>query len=172
MTFQGFSDFKMESPACHPGVVVYSADFTLNDDISALFQYINAVAEDPVYFEMPDTIQFKLKGRRCALYAKRLVVGGFENRDSAILFFETFSEFINGIIKNRDTITPNHKRYKPIPVMDIFKLLPRSNCRECGFTTCLAFAAALTKGEVLMEKCPTFSETDSTKTTQLRALFS
>jgi ArsR family metal-binding transcriptional regulator len=172
MTFQGFSHFKMDSPACHPGVIVYSADFTLHEDVSHLFPYINAVAEDPVYFEIPDTIQFKLQGRRCALYGKRLVVGGFGNRDSAILFFEVFSEFINGIMKNRPTITPDYKRYKPVPVMDIFKLLPRSNCKECGFPTCLAFAAALSKGEILMDKCPAALHPDSAVTKQLNALFS
>jgi len=38
--------------------------------------------------------------------------------------------------------------------MEIFKLLPRNNCRDCRVPTCLAFAAAVFKGEKSLEECP------------------
>lgn len=38
--------------------------------------------------------------------------------------------------------------------LDIYKLLPKTNCRECGFVTCLAFAMQLAKKAVSIEKCP------------------
>ncbi len=37
--------------------------------------------------------------------------------------------------------------------LDIYKLLPKTNCRECGFVTCLAFAMALAKKSVSIDKC-------------------
>ncbi len=39
-------------------------------------------------------------------------------------------------------------------VLDILKLLEKSNCRECGETTCLAFASAVHKGEKKLDSCP------------------
>lgn len=42
--------------------------------------------------------------------------------------------------------------------LDIYKLLPKTNCRECGFVTCLAFAMQLAKRQALPEKCPYLSE--------------
>ncbi|MGD8435504.1 MAG: (Fe-S)-binding protein, partial [Syntrophobacterales bacterium] len=39
-------------------------------------------------------------------------------------------------------------------VMDIFKLLDKSNCRKCDLPTCLAFAAAVFKGEKQLADCP------------------
>jgi acetyl-CoA decarbonylase/synthase complex subunit gamma len=42
--------------------------------------------------------------------------------------------------------------------LDIYKLLPKTNCRECGFVTCLAFAMQLAKRQVSAEKCPHLSE--------------
>jgi acetyl-CoA decarbonylase/synthase complex subunit gamma len=42
--------------------------------------------------------------------------------------------------------------------LDIYKLLPRTNCRECGFATCLAFAMQLAKKAVRIDKCPYLSE--------------
>jgi len=41
--------------------------------------------------------------------------------------------------------------------IQIFKLLPKTNCGECGFPTCLAFAMALAAGKAELEKCPTIS---------------
>jgi len=38
--------------------------------------------------------------------------------------------------------------------LDIYKLLPKTNCRECGFATCLAFAMQLAKKAVTIDKCP------------------
>ncbi|MBW1992280.1 MAG: acetyl-CoA decarbonylase/synthase complex subunit gamma [Deltaproteobacteria bacterium] len=42
--------------------------------------------------------------------------------------------------------------------IEIFKLLPKTNCKECGFPTCLAFAMALASGKAELEACPYVSE--------------
>lgn len=42
--------------------------------------------------------------------------------------------------------------------LDIYKLLPKTNCRECGFSTCLAFAMQLAKKAISIEKCRFISE--------------
>ena len=38
--------------------------------------------------------------------------------------------------------------------LDIYKLLPKTNCKDCGFATCLAFAMALAQKKVSLDKCP------------------
>ncbi|MCX5677635.1 MAG: acetyl-CoA decarbonylase/synthase complex subunit gamma [Candidatus Omnitrophica bacterium] len=38
--------------------------------------------------------------------------------------------------------------------LDIYKLLPKTNCKECGFATCLAMAMALAQKKVSLDKCP------------------
>ncbi|RJQ54619.1 MAG: acetyl-CoA decarbonylase/synthase complex subunit gamma [Nitrospiraceae bacterium] len=42
--------------------------------------------------------------------------------------------------------------------VQIFKLLPKTNCKKCGFPTCLAFAMALAQGKADIAKCPDVSE--------------
>ena len=39
-------------------------------------------------------------------------------------------------------------------VMEVFKLLDKSNCRKCHEQTCLSFAAAVFKGEKQLNECP------------------
>lgn len=42
--------------------------------------------------------------------------------------------------------------------IQIYKLLPQTNCKECGFPTCLAFAMKLAAKQVELSLCPQISE--------------
>lgn len=42
--------------------------------------------------------------------------------------------------------------------VQIFKYLPKTNCKKCGFPTCLAFAMALAQNKVDLSKCPDVSD--------------
>jgi len=42
--------------------------------------------------------------------------------------------------------------------IQIYKMLPQTNCKECGFPTCLAFAMKLAAKQVELSLCPTVSE--------------
>ncbi len=42
--------------------------------------------------------------------------------------------------------------------LDIFKLLPKTNCKKCGMPTCLAFAMALAQKRAKLDDCPDVSE--------------
>ena len=46
----------------------------------------------------------------------------------------------------------------PLTGIEIFKLLPKTNCGECGVPTCLAFAMALAAGKAELSACPHVSE--------------
>jgi len=42
--------------------------------------------------------------------------------------------------------------------LEIFKLLPKTNCKKCGMPTCLAFAMQLAQKRAKLEDCPCVSE--------------
>ena len=42
--------------------------------------------------------------------------------------------------------------------IEIFKMLAKTNCKECGFPTCLAFAMALASGKAELDACPYVSD--------------
>ena len=42
--------------------------------------------------------------------------------------------------------------------LEIFKLLPKTNCKKCGMPTCLAFAMQLAQKRIKLEDCPDVSE--------------
>ena len=47
---------------------------------------------------------------------------------------------------------------QPKNAMEIFQLLDKSNCRECGEKTCLAFAGAVYQGHKKIDRCPKLNQ--------------
>ena len=47
--------------------------------------------------------------------------------------------------------------------IQIYKLLPRTNCKECGFPTCLAFAMKLAAKQAELAACPYVSDESKAK---------
>ena len=42
--------------------------------------------------------------------------------------------------------------------IQIFKLTPKKNCKECGCPTCMAFSMKVAQGAMKIEQCPHMSE--------------
>lgn len=53
--------------------------------------------------------------------------------------------------------------------IQIYKLLPQTNCKECGFPTCLAFAMKLAAKQVELSLCPYVSEESSAQLAEASA---
>jgi acetyl-CoA decarbonylase/synthase complex subunit gamma len=53
--------------------------------------------------------------------------------------------------------------------IEIFKLLPKTNCKECGDPTCLAFAMKLAAGKAELSLCPYISEEAKAKLSEAAA---
>ncbi len=51
----------------------------------------------------------------------------------------------------------------PLTGIEIFKLLPKTNCGQCGVPTCLAFAMSLAAGKAELAACPYVSEESKAK---------
>jgi acetyl-CoA decarbonylase/synthase complex subunit gamma len=51
----------------------------------------------------------------------------------------------------------------PLSGIQIYKLLPQTNCKECGYPTCLAFAMKLAAKQVELSLCPYVSEESKTQ---------
>lgn len=154
MFLKAISNISTQNPACHPGISVLTAHFDFPIDISELFPYINATLNDVKWFDRPNHIKFTLQERSWVLYPEKGVAAAFETRQEAVEYLDRLVEFLNDLYEKKDSLTPDNKKYVPIPVIEIYKNLPRTNCKECGFNACMAFAAALSKGEVSYQLCP------------------
>ena len=46
------------------------------------------------------------------------------------------------------------KSIREISPIDVYKFLPKTNCRECGESNCMAFATRVVNGERVLTDCP------------------
>lgn len=146
-------DLALEAPGCEPGSEVWNATARFEDDISAVFPYLNAEWEGAVYSPAAKQIVWRLDDHAVALKRSEITINGIPDRDSATLKMETIVAEVNRIWMDRDNITPKHETRKRLVAMEIYQLLPKTNCRECGVATCFAFASQLTVGQVQIEDC-------------------
>ncbi len=51
----------------------------------------------------------------------------------------------------------------PLTGLEIYKLLPQTNCKECGYPTCLAFAMKLAAKQAELKACPYVSDESKAK---------
>ncbi len=157
----GYSNFSLSKAGIrakfHPGMSM-GAHFKLDNDVRLLMPYINSTVQDARYYENPEYIQFEINDVKCTLYARDVIATSFPDKEHALTFIKYLIDFLNNLYDKKDSLKPRHKKYKLISVLDIFKLLPRTNCKKCGFLTCMAFAGALSQGKTTPDKCPDFSE--------------
>ena len=52
------------------------------------------------------------------------------------------------------------KTIKEISPIDVYKLLPKTNCRECGEANCMAYATRVVNGELSIADCPPLAGTE------------
>ena len=52
---------------------------------------------------------------------------------------------------------------KELSPIDVYKLLPKTNCKECGEENCMAFAAKIVNREVQVDQCPPLLKKENEK---------
>ncbi|MFN2169164.1 MAG: (Fe-S)-binding protein, partial [Anaerolineae bacterium] len=97
-------------------------------------------------------------GHNIAFWPDRLAADGLESREQAREVIDWLVELVNQTWERRDEIEPDtttHARRQPL---ELFRLLPQTNCKRCGEETCFAFALKLAAGQVGLEGCAPLEE--------------
>ena len=154
-------DMKLTTPDCSPGSAHYRVVLDLENDITEVLPYLNAEFEGAEYHHDSKILLWNKEDKKVAFRPFEIAVAPVENREEAERLAKDIVCTINDIWNRKDKIEPKFTGKKPPPkVLDIFKLLPRTNCRECGFLSCMAFATALQSDPSKISLCPYLSEPD------------
>jgi ArsR family metal-binding transcriptional regulator len=154
-------NMRLETPDCSPGSAHYLVVLDLEDDITEVLPYLNAELGGADYDHDTKILLWNKDDKKVAFRAFEIAAAPVENREEAERLAKNIVCTVNEIWNRRDKIEPKFAGKKPPPkVLDIFKLLPRTNCRECGFLSCMAFAAALRSDPSKIALCPHITESD------------
>jgi ArsR family metal-binding transcriptional regulator len=131
----------------------YGLRVMLPKDISPAFPYLNAVLDDTIYdHENSILIGFNNK-KRYAFRPHEIQLGMVADPSDVSGIIGEVIELVNNVWNDRDNIEPSLTERKIPPVFEIYQMLPRTNCKECGYPTCLAFAADLRNGKTKPQVC-------------------
>ena len=153
-------DFEIQlvEPGCAPGATRWNALVTFPKDISAVFPYLNALFDGIWYDHENKTLIWREQDQTYAFRPNEIRVAQVQDPAEARQIISELVDKLNRIWQEREKTTPRYTERKPPPVIDIFKLLPQTNCRQCGYATCMAYAADLSHGKALLEDCPPLSQ--------------
>ncbi len=160
---------QMEAPSCTPGASWWGVKIYLDDDINEVFPYLNAVLDNSDYNHKAKVLLWDSdKGFRCAFRSNEIAIAPIENRDAAQELCDEIIDMIRNTWSKRHEIEPDYTGKVPPPnMLALLKLLPGTNCKECGCATCMAFAANLMQSKSELSECTQLSDEASDQLTQV-----
>jgi len=100
------------------------------------------------------TLTFRRPRGFMTLYSGEITITQVDNAEEGLKLLEALKEAINATWEHRAELIPVTSIQKAPRLLDVWELLPRSNCGDCGEATCMAFAASLLLGNRLPDECP------------------
>ncbi len=147
-------DVEVFTPPCDPGAERFAARAQLDTDISAVLPYLNSALRGAVYTAAANALTWKKGGHNIAFHAYEIATSNVEDRAAAEKEIEGLVELVNRTWERRTEITPDVETHRRPTVMEVYKLWPGGNCRECGQPTCWSFALKLVASQVSLNDCP------------------
>jgi ArsR family metal-binding transcriptional regulator len=125
----------------------------VQNDLGPVMPYLNAVLRGGTFTAAGPTFTFMDGPRLINLQPHRMAVARAREMQDAWRTLARAKRVINEIWSRRESIKPSYERRVQVSALEVYSRLPRTNCRQCGEATCLAFAAKLLNGAQRLENC-------------------
>lgn len=154
MLFNGYTR-KILKPACNSYFQSLHCIVRPDENMGAVLPYLSALLGGS-YIKHPPSVSLKVHGRLIGVHPDHIAINALKDEDEADKVILWIKDRINEAWEIRHSITPDtgmNARKRPV-VLDILRLLPKKNCRECGQPTCAVFALQAAEGVRSAEDCP------------------
>ena len=149
-------DYRLEifNNECMPGAMSVQCIAHLKQDVGAALPYLNTVLGGFEYIDRPPSVTFKAHGKLITVHSRKIAVNALKDEAEGRKIVEWLKREVNDAWENRENISPSTRGVPRPKLIEILKLLPRTNCRECGEPTCMVFATRLGEGARSVTDCP------------------
>lgn len=166
-------EYEIAEAPCAPGSGRYGLQIRLSEDISPVFPYLNSILEDTYYDHENKVLIGRDRYRQYAFRETDIRVAGINEVAEVPEIARATVALVNRIWQERANIKSSYTERKLPTAIDIYRHLPKTNCRQCGYTTCLVFASELRIAKCMLERCsPLFLPGNSQNLQDIRKLFS
>jgi ArsR family metal-binding transcriptional regulator len=145
-------------PDCNPAFESVHCIAHLDQDISAVLPYLNAVLGGFEYLKDPPAVILRSQGKLITVHGRKIAINALRGEAEADKILEWLKREINAAWENRANIEPSYEGAPKPKVIEILKLLPKTNCKECGESTCMVFAARVAEGVKAPGDCPAMDD--------------
>jgi ArsR family metal-binding transcriptional regulator len=136
----------------------------VSEEIQEVFPYLNAVLKGCIYNHAANTLTIRKDQKLITLHAFHITLAKVEDEKEAEELLKWLKDLINETYESRAGIEPNYSMAAELKALDLFKLLPGTNCKKCGEPSCLAFAVKLAGRDAEITKCaPLFLDSHQEK---------
>lgn len=159
------SNYTMEFVRLSCGSQSQSLDMIarLDQDISEVIPYLNAVLGGFQYTKDPRSVSLKLNGKLVVIHPRKVCVSAPGDQSEGEKIIEWLRDKINDTWERRGEIQPRFESAPKPKVLEILKLLPKTNCGKCGQPTCMVFASYVADGGAGPNDCPPLDGEQKTK---------
>ena len=148
-------------PECNPNFQSLHCIAHLDQDVSEALPYLNAVLGGFEYLKDPPAVTFRIHGKIITVHPREIAVNALRDEEEADKILEWLKREINEAWEKRAEIEPRYEGSPKPKILEILKLLPKTNCRQCGEPTCMVFSTRVAEGVKGAEDCPPLSEEKS-----------
>jgi len=141
-------------PECNPGFESVHCIAHLQQDVSEVLPYLNAVLGGYEYLKNPPAVIFRSRGKLITVHGNKIALNALRDEAEADKILEWLKKEINEAWEKREKIVPCCEGAPKPKLIEILKLLPKTNCKKCGDPTCMVFAARMAEGVKGSEDCP------------------
>jgi ArsR family metal-binding transcriptional regulator len=136
-----------------PGKIIVVAQPSRNLD--GVLPLVAAVAPNIIAFNPgAGTLTLRRQPGFITFYPDKVMLTQVKDTDEGLQLLSAARDLLNQCWDQRNTIQPaTAARRAPRP-LDVWTLLPQSNCKRCGEATCMAFAFLLLQQQRTVEECP------------------
>lgn len=126
----------------------------LDNEIAELLPYLNRIIKNAIYNPTIQTLSIKITDSIVTLYPNREIAAGYvKDTQTLQMICDWLKQKINYVYENKDKIEPLFEQKNKLGVLEVYRLLPQTNCKKCGELTCLSFAAKVVSEEKNILSC-------------------
>ena len=155
MLLEQINNYEIFRPKCNYSKEILHGIATFDVGISPVFPYLNAELGGWDYDRNNQVLMLKLSDAKgFTLQQHEIAIKGARDIEEDHVLLERIKGQIDQVFERREEITPRYTGQAGLKVMNIQRLLPMTNCKSCGYSTCMAYAAGLREGESNLQDCP------------------
>ncbi len=129
-----------------------------NRPLDEVIPYLATLPGVLAYNPQSLTLTFRRPAGFLTLYPEKVYITQIKDTQEGLQVLNDLVAAINATWEHRAALVALTQAKRAPHHLDIWQLLPRTNCRQCGEATCLAFAVGLIQHTHLIEDCPTLRD--------------